>query len=240
MSYAAPGKSPFPNKFLTKLCFSDTIAHAHIGGVVDSVYRGVSPYDPYFGVGGNSAAGFIQLANIYGKYRCFGSKISVTAQIVGTSGTITPTKLIVLPDLDSGPVTNSALALNLPQSKHRLFDAVTSNKAFINNFSSLRRMNAIRVADENMYTDTNGNQNPAFYWHIITANTSGVDSYTLQLTVSIIYYCEFSRPIDPAIFAVDPTVEAAADAAEAAVVDPNKVDNWGTLNLKDPFTAPEP
>jgi len=235
LTYSAPGKNPFPLKLRTKFTYSDTFNHTHDGGVRTSLFRGNSPWDPKFAIGGNSAAGFVQASQIYGKYRCFGSKIALTANIVQVdSGTVhAATKLVLVPSLSSIPITNAALTNNLPWSKYRYMSAIDRTGATLKAFHKVRTMNSVRVVDEDWYTDTNANPTPNFFWQIITANTAPTTTaYVVQITITITYYCEMSRPVEPRIFEVDPTYETAADAAE--VIDHNEVDlvNAVEINLR--------
>jgi len=231
LSYKAPGKNPFPLKLYTKFTFSETFEMAHDGaGVKVILFRGASPYDAYAKIGGVSDAGWVQASQIYGKYRCFGSKIDAKCQLISASGGLAATKFMVVPSLSDSPIVNAALAHALPWSKLKFLDSNTRNVATIKSYHKVRTMNSLRIADEYWYTDTNADQTPGFFWHVITAVPTAT-VVTFNVTITMTFYCEMSRPVEPRIFEVDPVYEAAADALEQLNIDHNVVDLQNAIEV---------
>lgn len=76
----------FPDRVLTTLDFYEaTIDATPTTGFSEVIYRANSPYDPVHALGGKKAQGFAQWAAVYGRYRVYASRITVTYQNVGDS-----------------------------------------------------------------------------------------------------------------------------------------------------------
>lgn len=109
-----PGTIGFPDTYVTKLKYAETIDIAPGAVIGQYSYRGNSLYDPDFSGGGHQPGYFDELSKVYTRYRVLGAKITVSfMNNVGTS----PLQAVIIPCTEVFTVTTISLAMENPRVK---------------------------------------------------------------------------------------------------------------------------
>lgn len=191
-SYMLSNTLVTPDRVYTKLktVIGETISSTTAPGVV--LYRGNSPYDPKYAVGGLSACGFAQWASLYNRYRVIGSKITVSFR----DNQISEDWNVgyVIPKVTTTLDTNFTLASCEPYAKVKYIPTKAAGySCTISAYMSVKKMfGLVRGSyDRDFTSSVSGNPTREFYWHVgVDAVTGGV-SQNVNCVVSIIYYVMF-------------------------------------------------
>jgi len=187
------GHGCLPWKFRTQVMYHsiwlDTTA---VPGFVDHVYRGNSPYDPYYSAGGTMATGWTQLYGAWQMYKVIGSRISVKCVNQDLDD---PLRVIVIPT-DFG---NPYLAAN----SHNLAGTTLAHSGVVLNQVGQGRVahsartstmrNTKDIDDIGFQAAMQANPAHEWFWHVCLYNLAGHQLNT-EVEVDITYDVVLSSP----------------------------------------------
>lgn len=181
----------FPSEYVTKVVYDIEWRNQTVNpGLYDWTIRGSGAYDPEYALGGETPAGWTQLAAIYANYYCTGSAIYVTA----TNRTGAPvTSVILMPRATSTSMIGSDLdqCKSYPGARHIDNLVLESGPKTISSHTSTRTMLG-GTLDSTSHAATNASCSRDWYWHIVTYPSSGVAAATdIDITVKVVYTVHF-------------------------------------------------
>lgn len=182
-----------PDKFLTKLKYTEAIDTDGAYTNLQWQFHGNSLYDPDAETGGQQPPGFDNFMAFYSKYRVTGCKIRIMT--VPTSGSATPAQVALYPGLSDTYAGSIAAAMAQPYSKSGLTVGYGSPPLVIENYMSTKRIFGQKDISDSDYAGTSSaNPTKSWYWHLCLESFSG--NITAQQTVvELTYYCQFSERI---------------------------------------------
>lgn len=178
-------------KYMERVVLSSTV-----GAPTGRLYRGNSPYDPDFAVGGIAALGFNQYANLYEKYRCYGSKVTVRT-VLDQSSANDSYELGLIP-ISNGFTSNPApeiIKMN-PRGKFTLTSGSGgATKGYLKHYSNIssvlgKTKSSIRD-DDQASSAINTNPEMLFYWQVGMQPADHTSTMTVIAYVEIVYYVKF-------------------------------------------------
>lgn len=185
------GGTVFPTEYVTNVIYNIEWRNTTVNpGLYDWIIRGAGAYDPEYALGGETPAGWTQLAAIYGNYYCTGSTIRVTA----TNNSGSPvTSVIVMPRATATSMIGSDLdqCKSFPGAKH-MDNLVLENgpKSVITSASTTKMLGG--AFDSTTHAATNASPAREWYWHIITYPSTGVAAATnIDLAIEVTYVVHF-------------------------------------------------
>jgi hypothetical protein len=187
----------FPDVLRTSLRYTDTInlTSASYGSVLS--FRGNSVYDPDSSGVGHSPYYYATLAQVYSKYKVYGSKI--TCYVQSTLSNSTGLALIPTTEPLSAPTSQYEI-LDLPRAEWRLIPAVNINTKIVAHNASTSQILGLtqRQVEDNDYSSAI-NTNPAqqWFWNLYGFNVlSSVLQVDLSIVVQIEYDVKFYDRVD--------------------------------------------
>lgn len=194
----------FPDRLSTKLIYGDVITlTVPAGGVQYNAFRLNSLYDPDLTNVGHQPQWFDQLANVYGKYRVKGSKITVTfmtGQESTSAATVGPWMVGIT--TSSSSVLNASSYQTLTEDANGVSTILGSKsggnnvKTVSNTYTPMRDL-GIDPNDDTLAAGTGSNPVNIFYGHVWAKDVfgSGNASY-ITLQVKMEFTCEFFNRIE--------------------------------------------
>lgn len=187
----------FPDVQRTSLRYTDTIniSSASYGAV--TVFRGNSVYDPDSTGVGHSPYYYSTLAQVYSKYKVYGSTITcfVNSDLAQSVG------LAIIPTTEplAAPTAQYEI-LDLPRAVWRLIPAVNINTKIVSHNASTSQILGLisRQIEDNDYSSAI-NTNPAqqWYWNLYGFNVnSAILNVNLNIVVQIQYDVKFYDRVD--------------------------------------------
>lgn len=185
------GGTVFPSEYITKVIYDIEWNNNTVNpGIYDWTLRGASPYDPEYALGGETPAGWTQLAAIYSNYFCTGSTIHVTC--TNRSGAPV-TSVILMPRVSSSSMVGSDLdqCKAFPGARHIEGLVLEAGPTTLVSSMSTRKMLG-GLIDSTTHAATNASVSRDWYWHVITYPTSGVAAATnIDISIKLIYTVHF-------------------------------------------------
>lgn len=175
-----------PDIFTTNMRFSAFDVDTTAGGVVDLVFRGNSPYDPYFAAGGEEGGGFDELAAIYGKYKVIASSIRVTTVNLDSDD---PVFVTIFPRNASTSAT-TASAWSQPFAKSTHPATLSGGHSICTNYCTSRTIFGPDYSDKDNAALISTTPTQEWYWHVVFKNISA-NALNLQYKVEMVYRVMF-------------------------------------------------
>jgi len=180
-----------PNSTRGKLTYADVINIAPTSTVGQYTFRGNSVYDPDYTNVGHQPYYRDQLAAIYGRYRVYGSRITVTAvnEQVGSALQIT-----VIPSSEIITFTGSTYPPEYPYArKLRLLGVggiMTTEATVSMRTQTILGLERREVLDQD-YSATVGSQPSSEWYWLIVAQDLSPENVSCSLQITIVYDVEF-------------------------------------------------
>ncbi len=185
----------FPSMLRGKMSYTTTGTLAPAAGVLTSVtFRANSVYDPYFPVGGTTAAGYFFASQIYNKYRVLGCTASITFANLGS----TPLEAFVT----ASPLNSASLNFDTALAQRYVWRkalAATGGQSNAEHSIVVPIAKVYGVAESIVRNEDDfsavigGNPNNVVYLHLGFYNYSGVATTALY-TIRILYDVVWSLP----------------------------------------------
>jgi len=165
------------------------------GGIVYNRFRGNSIFDPDYEVGGLQPLAYDQWNAFYGRYCCFGSKLTVTYLNISNNTAATgTTEVLIGPSHDATAITDMDTATMQPYFHRSLMSYLgngskVKQKAYM---STAKIFGVKRIApdiDEAYASDFGANPTNEWYWHVATQPADHLATQSLRVYISITYYC---------------------------------------------------
>lgn len=171
-------------------------------------YRGNSLFDPDYTGAGLQPRYFDTYAAIYGKYRVFGSRITV--DIINGSPSAAAS-LAVLPWTDVVTFTSWPQVSELPEARVSpmipIASRVSKRLTHAVSTSTVCGLRARQIMDEDWGATVGSNPLQIWYWNVCVASVDATTNVTASLRVRIEFDCEFYDRNDPGLSVVeDPEV----------------------------------
>lgn len=184
------------DKFVTKLNFgwkqeyNSISANASFG----ADFRGNGPRDPVVALGGTSCNGFARLSGLYNRYRCYGSKITVT--LMSTSNR--PIECVILCDPTLGTIS-SPIPYEVKELPNTNFWFSQNETNVASKTRSMYMSTAKATSETKQAISTSSiyqasvTADPAdqWYWRVLFKNSDTTITTTAIMYVKIVYYVEF-------------------------------------------------
>lgn len=185
----------FPSMLRGKMVYTTTGTMAPAAGVLTSTtFRANSVYDPYFPVGGTTAAGYFFASQIYNKYRVLGCTATITFANVSS----TTLEAFV----SASPLNNVSLNFDTAMSQRyswRKALAATGGQSNAEHTVAVPIAKVYGVSEsivrneDDFSAGIGGNPNNVVYLHLGFYNFSGVAASALY-TIRIVYDVIWSLP----------------------------------------------
>lgn len=174
-----------PTQYTTTLRFAAVNKLTTAGGAEDLVMRGNSPYDPYYDAGGTTAAGWNELAALYGYYRVSASSIKLTLVNHDTDDPVHVSLYGFADPTDATTVTAFA-------QKGAKTGIVTAEKGstVITNFTTTKALFGLGSQSDEAWTNTAAVPSKQWFWHCVFKNYS-TNALDLEYRVEISYNITF-------------------------------------------------
>lgn len=161
-------------------------------GILRTVFRGNSCFDPDFTGVGAQPMGFDQYGALFRRYRVLGSKVKVMFSL---GGSLNKTAGFVVP-LDTTAVVGSGISDNTEHQFTKTISIEQNQHNTINHYMSTAKLRGVLTDDVRSDSDYSapigGNPSLQWYWHVgaydMNGAGGGIDS---SLQVEITYYVEF-------------------------------------------------
>lgn len=204
-----PGTLGFPDTFVTKLKYADTISVAPGAPIGQYTYRGNSLYDPDFTSGGHQPHYFDQLSEVYSRYRVLGAKITVS--LMNNAGN-TPLQVVIIPNTEVFAITSLRQAMEHPRAINMRLLGIAGYNVTVGS-CSLSTTTILGLKGRELYDldySALTTSNPVNMWYFIVAigNVEAINLYA-NGTIHIEYLVEMYDKID-----VSPSAQALAISQE--------------------------
>lgn len=184
-----------PDIMRVRLCYNERITSAGGGTVpiVDFVFRGNSPFDPQFALGGGQPMGFDQWAAFYRKYRVIASKLVVK---YSNNAAIEAFGYVSAANTSAAYTDRSAMNERVYT---KTVNIGTDTVQGVGEIEYYMPTNVIRGGpsdlvryNPNLSALTTANCNEQWYWHVGAYGVgASVNNYDVNCDVSVYYYVEF-------------------------------------------------
>lgn len=189
----------FPDRLFCKLQYTDEPVLSGTN-TYHNVYRGNSPYDPDFSLGGTTATGYSQFCGGNGPYLnycCFGSKIIVNFMRTDT-GT-GPIEMFLLPSVLT--TVSSTSSTQLRPQKYCKFRFVTNyqnskSSTTIGHYFTTSKMYGRKsiLSEDDFSAQYNANPVNEWFWNIVVQDPALTTTVTGKIWVKVKYYmCFWNR-----------------------------------------------
>lgn len=186
------GPSYMPDRVRTKLVYTDVIYQTG-SSLVDWVYRGNSIYDPYAGVGGDSVAGYTEIATLYNRYQVYGSSIKVEIANQDARGLL----LAVTPLIKSTAFADYQDASGQPYAKAGLLPEQGGPAKIVRSYQSTKSIRGeAGVGDDELEALINADPAKQWYWHVFTATPDLSANLLYSMTISLTYYVDLFKRVE--------------------------------------------
>lgn len=202
LSYMGPGQAPLPDKYFTKVRYSNWISNPSGGitGVFDNVFRANNVYDPDFTGTGIGVSGFTELASIYSRYRVYASKIRVSIKSLSDTSSTGDGVILLVPDRSftgysmATMINRQAIPFAVTGQMNRGVNG--NNPLVLKSFRKTKNIYGETDIDDDAYTGTTAGTAPTseWYWHIVVGRSdqSSISAYPgYEVLVKISYYVRF-------------------------------------------------
>lgn len=174
LMYNGPGRAPLPDKYYTKVTYTDwfNAASGGVSGIFDNVFRGNGPRDPDQTGTGIGVNGFTEFAAIYNKYRVYASKINVSMKSITDITSTGDAVGMVIPDRSSTSYTLSTMLTRIgsPYAKSGMLNRYANGASplYLKQFRRTKDIYSETDIDDDVYASTTGTE-PAnqWYWHVM-------------------------------------------------------------------------
>jgi len=186
-----PGQS---DAVYVKLRFAES--QNNISGVGSSLfnYRGVSPRDPRWATGGDSATAFATYGIQYSRYMCYGSKIKVTwiSNLQNTQAWVT-----LVPTMGSAALAD---ATDAKFSKNAIMTQRDGRSVVsLRHYMTTKKMFGISQNTTEQWAPITDEPPDQFYWQLYYNPLTTSPVGTFHFKIEITYYVKFFNRIDPAV-----------------------------------------
>jgi len=198
--YKAPANQLVPDVYVCKMKYSERIAMAPVGGVLNTFpISGNSVYQPNILNGGKYPQGFAALSGLYTSYRVVSSKIAVdfastatgtNAALIETAMSIEPTATtpVTIEAIRSAPYKVWKIQSTISNPLPRLEMGITTHKIFGTDRSA--------ILDDSRYTGqagTSGGSSPSnnFVYNVAIQAVDRTSALSIWAYVEVVYDVEF-------------------------------------------------
>lgn len=198
----------FPDKQRVTLVYMDHITRAGAATIgSDYVYSGNGCFDPDITGTGLQPVNFDDWSAIYGRYRVYGSSISVYLTTPGSATGTGQMMFCLAPRHTTTGVTsifNWLSASSQMYAKHVLFSSASSSSrgtnCHLSSSISTKTILGYKTSaiddDDTLQALTSANPTHQFYWHLMLGMTDQTSTGTCYMTVRIEYDVEFFDRLD--------------------------------------------
>lgn len=185
--------SCIPDKFFTKMVYSDLVTLTPSVLPLSAIYRANSINDPYQPAGGHQPLGHDEFANLYNQYRVRGVAYRVT--FTNTSPT-TPVDCFVLHKPVTTIPTGNNLLWEKPAQKSLTVGESTAGQAIRRikgyaNCAKILGMSKMQyITEKATSADMSNNPGSEAYVHFVVTPTDGLTAATVLVRIQLIYYVE--------------------------------------------------
>lgn len=184
--------SPLPDRYLTKLHYSQLITLAYAGALTRNQFRMNSIFDPDYSGVGHQPMGHDELAVLYNKYRVRGCKyhlmFSNTDQNYQAEVVVQHRPNTVL----SGSFQD---ALESPYRQYKVLGAEGSGVRSISGYHDVAKVygskKSVINTDDSFWANVGANPNSTTYMNIYAQNQATAIALTILVRVQLTYYVEF-------------------------------------------------
>jgi len=162
-------------------------------GFYDWVIRGNDIYDPDVALGGNSATGLDNLADVYSYYKVIGSRIK--ADVWGYDGNNQQVVVIIPNDTSASfTLTEWPALMNHPMASKPAYGSIyTGPKRTSHSMSTALAAGVKDVDDVGFQASTAGSPTHQWYWHVVSSPLTTSSAKSI-ITVLVEYDTLFFSP----------------------------------------------
>jgi len=198
------GSNGFPSVQRVVLTFESQHTLNPGAAVAQYTFRGNSLYDPDYTGAGQQPRYYDTYSTVYGKYRVFGSRMTIDIINGSPSAAVS---MAVLPWTDVVTFTSWSQVAELPEARvttmvpiasrvsKRLFHAAKT--------SAVCGLRSRQVMDEDWGASVGSNPLQIWYWNVCVASVDGTTNVAVSFRVRIEFDCEFYDRIDPGLSVVE-------------------------------------
>lgn len=206
LKFAVHNNQPLPDKYMTKLRFTDflNVPSSGSSGIVDTILRGNGLYDPEYTWGGRGAAAFTQLAGIYTNYRVYAARVKIQIKSINDTTALGDSIALLLANRGTTPLTMSTAIplMSTPYSKYCMVNRFANGNSpqTLTLYRRTKDLFGESDIDDDAYSSGTGTT-PANEWYIHLAVMRGDQSAIsaapgFQVILSVDYYVRFEKRRD--------------------------------------------
>lgn len=164
-----------------------------IGAISDFVFRGNSPFDPDFVIGGQQPMGYDQWSNFYRRYRVLASKVIVMANANSNE----PSGVGIVANNTSSAFISREQAREQQYGKSIVLGSRDgSQSGTLTQYVSTAQVRGgpsdIVQYEQDLSALVTANPDQQFFWHIYGWGTGLVpNSFDVSMQIEIVYYIQF-------------------------------------------------
>lgn len=162
-------------------------------GYYDWILLGNGLWDPDTALGGNSATGLNELANVWANYRVIGSRIKVTV-INRDASNVCYAAVIPTQQSSAYAVGQKTGLMLLPRTKSMTVALYDGSKSITNSASTSIIRDVKDIDDVGFAAACNADPAHLWYWHVVTWNSGGGNAANCVIKVEILYDTIFHNP----------------------------------------------
>lgn len=185
------GPTAVPDRMMVKLRYSDNFTATTTTSMNLQLMTVNNPYDPDKTGVGHQPLGWDQWTAFYDRYKCFGSKITLT--VLNESTTEQGFVGLVCKN-ENTAVANLPTLMEKPYAKIRFIPTEGSggkNPAYVSSYMSTKKIFGVKFLDDDYAALTSTSPANVAYWHIYVQAADEVTSCSFRFFVSIKYYVMF-------------------------------------------------
>ena len=198
------GSNGFPSVQRVVLTYESQHTLNPGAAVAQYTYRGNSLYDPDYTGAGLQPRYYDTYSTVYGKYRVFGSRITIDIINGGASAAVS---MAVLPWTDVVTFTSWPQVAELPEARVTTMVPIASRMSkrllHTGTTSKVCGLRSRQVMDEDWGATVGSNPLQIWYWNICVASVDATANVAVSIRVRIEFDCEFYDRIDPGLSIVE-------------------------------------
>lgn len=186
--------SCLPDRLFVKLKYTQlSYVVANAQPHTSMLFRGNSPWDPDYQLGGHSALGYDQWASLYHNYRVHKSHIFIRTASASQAFkmSVVPTSIPVMP-------LNINTAYEYPYAKVKTVSTTVSPDCKMSSYMYTKRIWGLRSIEyeDNCQAQVDAVPNNQWYWKLFFSSFDGTTNMTLHMDIMLVYYVEFFNRIE--------------------------------------------
>lgn len=184
--------SPIPDRYMTKLHYSQLFTLAYAGALTKQKFRMNSIYDPDYSGVGHQPMGHDELSVLYNKYRVYGCKYHIS---ISNTDANYQAEVVVQNRPNSVDVTTFTEAMESPYRQYKIVGAEGSGPKHITGYHNVSKVYGVKKSiistDNTFWANIGADPGAVTFLNIFMQNQSTAIALSCNFRINLVYYVEF-------------------------------------------------